>query len=61
MNSKSHYFKLKRKVDKMITQILGERVKQCYINEGPYDGFVRCRQLDDDYEKAITNYFIKCN
>jgi len=48
-----------RKVDKYITQILAERVKQCYINEGHFDGFEKCRQLDDDYERALTNYYIK--
>lgn len=47
-------------MDKFITQILAERAKECYMREGSYDGFDKCRQLDDDYEKALTNYFIKC-
>ncbi|CAF1002501.1 unnamed protein product [Brachionus calyciflorus] len=48
-----------RKVDKFITQLLANRVRECYINEGQYDGFDKCRKLDDDYEKALTNYYIK--
>lgn len=47
-------------MDKFITQILAQRVTECYINEGPYDGFDKCRKLDDEYEKTLTNYFIKC-
>ena len=31
------------------------------MNEGPYDGFLRCRAVEDDFENALTNYFIKCN
>ena len=49
-----------RKVDKFITQILDNRARECYMREGNYDGFTKCRQLDEDYEKALTNYFIKC-
>ncbi|RNA16281.1 NADH dehydrogenase [ubiquinone] 1 beta subcomplex subunit 10-like, partial [Brachionus plicatilis] len=49
-----------RKVDKFITQILGRRAEECYIHNGPYDGFERCRKLDEDHEKALTNYYIKC-
>ena len=48
-----------KKVDKFIVQILGERVEECYIREGNYDGFEKCRKLDEDHEKALTNYFIK--
>lgn len=48
-----------RKVDKFITQILGERVEECYAREGVFDGSVKCRKLDDAYETALTNYFIK--
>jgi len=49
-----------RKVDKFITQLLSQRSKECYMREGSYDGFNKCRHLDDEYEKALTNYFIKC-
>lgn len=48
-----------RKVDKYITKILGDRVKECYIREGQFDGAIKCRQLDDDHERAVTNYYIK--
>ena len=44
-----------------VLQILQQRVKECYIKEGHFDGFKNCRKLDDDYEKSIVNFFIKCN
>jgi NADH dehydrogenase (ubiquinone) 1 beta subcomplex subunit 10 len=49
-----------RKVDKFITQILNNRARECYVREGPYDGFVKCRKLDEEYDLALTNYYIKC-
>jgi NADH dehydrogenase (ubiquinone) 1 beta subcomplex subunit 10 len=48
-----------RKVDKNITKILGDRAKECYYREGQFDGATRCRQLDDEHERAVTNYYIK--
>ena len=49
-----------RKVDKFITEILGNRVEECFIREGNLDGHSKCRQLKEEHEIAMTNYYVKC-
>lgn len=48
-----------RKVDKFITQILGERAEEFFMREGHYDGITKCRQLSEDYQTALVNYYVK--
>lgn len=48
-----------RKVDKYVTQLMQDKVRECYVNEGPYEGFKICRDLEDSYHLALVNYYIK--
>ena len=54
-----HWLYLIRLVDGEIVSLLRQRLKECIIYEQP-DHKLKCKKLQEDFEQASENYFIKC-
>lgn len=52
-------FRRDRMVDSEILNILRQRFEDCILYEAP-DHVAKCTPLKEIYEKAATNWFIKC-
>uniref|UniRef100_A0A023F817 NADH dehydrogenase [ubiquinone] 1 beta subcomplex subunit 10 n=1 Tax=Triatoma infestans TaxID=30076 RepID=A0A023F817_TRIIF len=51
-------FKRDKAVDSEVLNILRQRFEDCVLYEGP-DNKVRCAHLKEQYDEAVTNWFIK--
>jgi hypothetical protein len=47
-------------VDKQVTILLQDKLKDCVAQHGQYDATFKCAELLMDYDTALTNYHIKC-
>lgn len=46
-------------VDKRIALLLADKYYDCVFKEGPYEQQKNCRKLEEMYDEALVNYFIK--